>query len=102
MTILPYQDETYVRFISDRTGETLFEIKMLDGAMIVWGTHYRPSEFATRLAEDGDTLTVGGTLHDRIGPVVTFGERLTVLYGFRVEVGRLPTNFDPSWSRDRA
>ncbi len=70
--------------------------------MIVWGTHYRPSEFVARLAEDGDTVTVGGTLHDRIGPVVTFGERLYVLCGFRVEVGRLPAYFDPSWTRDRS
>lgn len=74
---------------------------MLDGAMIVWGTHYRPSEFAARLAKAASSVSIGGTLRDRIGPVVTFGECLAVLCGFRVEVGRLPANFDPSWTRDR-
>jgi len=60
VTILPYQDRGYVRFVSDRTDETLFEIKMLDGAMIVWGSHYRPSEFAASLAADGATASVKG------------------------------------------
>ncbi len=36
-----------------------------------------------------------------IGPVVTFGECLNVLCGFRVEIGTLPASFDLSWSRDR-
>jgi hypothetical protein len=39
VTILPYHDRGYIGFTSDRTGEALFEIKMLDGAMIVWGSH---------------------------------------------------------------
>jgi hypothetical protein len=39
VTILPYKDRGYVRFICDRTGETLFEIKMLDGAIVIWGSH---------------------------------------------------------------
>ena len=55
MTLLPYQDRRYVRFISERTGETLFEIKMLGGSLIVWGSHYRPDEFAALLAIDGST-----------------------------------------------
>jgi hypothetical protein len=100
MTILPYQDHGYIRFISDRTGETLFEIKMLDGSLLIWGTHYRPDEFGARLADDGASIAVVGTLRDRIGPVVTFGDRLSILSGFRVELGSLPADFDPSWSRD--
>jgi hypothetical protein len=42
VTILPYQHGGYIRFISERTGETPFEITMLDGAIIIWGSHYRP------------------------------------------------------------
>jgi hypothetical protein len=37
MTVLPYGDRSYVRFISDRTRETMFEITMLQGSLIVWG-----------------------------------------------------------------
>jgi hypothetical protein len=98
VTILPYQDHGYIRFISDRTGETLFEIKMLEGSLIVWGSHYRPNEFDARRDDDGGTVAVVGTLHDRIGPVVTFGECLNILSGFRVELGSLPADFDPSWA----
>ena len=101
MTILPYQSHGYIRFISDRTGETLLEIKMLDGSAIVWGAHYRPSEFDALLADDGATLAVLGTLRDRLGPVVTFAECLNISSGFRVEIGRLPADFDPAWNRDR-
>ena len=102
VTILPYQDGGYVRFISERTGETLFEINMLDGAMIIWGSHYRPDEFKASLASDGATVSVTGALRDRIGPVVTFAECLNVVSGFRLELGRLPPSFDPSWDRDRS
>ena len=101
MTILPYRDRGYVRFVSDRTGETLFEIKMLDGALIVWGSQYRPSEFDALLAIDGTTVALLGTLRDRVGPVVTFAECINIRAGFRVEVGSIPATYDPSWSRDR-
>ena len=101
MTILPYQDRRYIRFVSDRTGEALFEIKMLDGALLVWGAHYRPSEFDALLADDGATVAVLGTLRDRFGPVVTFAECLNIFTGFRVEIGRLPADFDSAWNRDR-
>ncbi len=100
MTILPYQDRAYVRFISDRTGETLFEIKMLDGAIVIWGARYRPSEFGASLAADGATVSVTGTLRDRIGPVVIFGEQFSIVADFRVESGCLPLDYDASWSRD--
>jgi len=102
VTILPYQDRGYVRFISDRTGETLFEIKMLDGAIVIWGSHYRPSEFGASLASDGATVSVAGTLRDRIGPVVIFGEQFSIVADFRVESGRLPADYSPSWSRDHS
>lgn len=74
---------------------------MLDGALLVWGAHYRPSEFDALLADDGATVAVLGTLRDRLGPVVAFAECLRVSAGFRVEIGRLAPDFDPSWSRDR-
>jgi hypothetical protein len=70
VTILPYQHGGYIRFISERTGETLFEITMLDGAIIIWGSHYRPDEFKASLAGDGATVSVAGILRDRVGAVV--------------------------------
>jgi hypothetical protein len=71
---LGYRDHTYIRLISTRTGETSFEVKMLGGSIIVWGAHYRPSEFGAYLADDGQTVARVGTLRDRIGPVLTFGD----------------------------
>lgn len=100
MMLLPYRDHTYFRLISARTGETMFEAKMLRGFMIVWGSHYRPAEFDALLADDGQTVALVGTLRDRIGPVVTFGECHDVRASYTVEVGELPPDYDPSWSRD--
>lgn len=99
---LPYREHGFIRFTSDRTRETLFEIKMTGGSIIVWGAHYRPYEFQACLTEDGATVGLAGTLRDRLGTVVIFGDHLTVAAGFRVEIGRLPADYDPSWSRDRS
>ncbi len=101
MATLPYRDWSYLRFVSERTHETLFEIKMIDGSMIVWGSCYRPNEFRASLSEDRRTVTVTGTLRDSAGPVVTFADSLDIAAGFRVEFGQLPADYDPSWSRDR-
>ena len=98
--LLPYREHTYFQLISTRTDETMFEAKMLCGAIIVWGSHYRPCEFDARLTDDGQTVALVGTLRDRIGPVVTFGEHLDVQTPYTVEVGELPPDYDPSWSRD--
>ena len=68
MSFLPYRDHGFIRFTSERTGETIFEIKMINGAIIVWGAHYRPSEFTACLTEDGATVVVEGILRDRLGP----------------------------------
>jgi hypothetical protein len=100
MTLLPYRDHTYFLLLSTRTGETLLEAKMLCGSIIVWGSHYRPAEFESRLTDDGQTVALVGTLRDRIGPVVTFGEHLDVRASYSVEVGELPADYDPPWSRD--
>ena len=100
MTTLPYRDYGYIRFISDRTGEALFEIKMIHGHAIVWGSHDRPSEFDLSVADDRRTMSIEGTLRDRLGLVVTFGACLDIQSGFRVELGSLREDYDPSWSRD--
>jgi len=42
-----------------------------------------------------------GTLRDRLGVVVTFGDCLDVWASYGVEVGELPADFDPSWNKDR-
>ena len=101
MTILPYRDRSFVRFLSGRTGETIFELTMLDGSLIVWGAPYRPNEFRALLADDGASVRLLGRLHDRCGPVVTFGQQFEIEAGFRVELGDLSAEFDPAWSRDR-
>jgi hypothetical protein len=49
VTFLAYRDHGFIRFTSERTGETIFEIKMVCGSIIVWGAHYRPSEFTAAL-----------------------------------------------------
>ena len=59
MTILPFRDHAYMRFISGRPRETLFETTMLDGSITVWGKHYRPNEFCARLADDGESRRLG-------------------------------------------
>lgn len=102
MTTFPYRDRGYIRFIGERTGETLFEIKMLDGWVIVWGQHHRPDEFDIQLSDDRSTVSCEGLLRDRVGPVVTFGACLDVVSGFRVELGSLPADYDPSWSREHS
>jgi hypothetical protein len=98
--LLPYRDHTYFRLTSTRTGETLFEAKMLCDSIIVWGAHYRPCEFNALLADDGQTVALVGTLRDRIGPVVVFGECVDVSASYSVEVGDVPADYDPSWSKD--
>ena len=95
---LPYRDNGFIRFTSERTRETLFEIKMTGGSIIVWGAHYRPCEFQAGLTEDGATVGLAGTLRDRLGTVVIFGDHLSVAAGFRVEMGRLPADYVTSWS----
>ena len=101
MTFLAYRDHGFIRFTSERTGETIFEIKMLGGSISIWGAHYRPSEFVADLTEDGATVVVSGVLRDRHGPVVIFGECLSVSASFRVELGDLPLDYDAGWSRTR-
>lgn len=101
MLTLPYREHTYLRIISTRTAETLFEARMIAGALIIWGAHYRPSDFHARLSADGATITLAGELRDRYGDVVTFGDVLEVAAGFRVDAGRLPDGYDASWTRDR-
>src|SRR5256885_433169 len=100
MTLLPYRDHTYFRLISTRTGETLFEVKMLGGSIIIWGQHYRPSEFGAFLDCEAQTVALVGTLRDRIGRVVTFREYLDVRAPYSVELGCLPSDYDPAWQRE--
>ena len=100
MLTLPYRDRSYLRFISARTGETIFELKMVDGALIIWGRRYRPSEFDARLEDDEVRLL--GRLSDERGVVVEFREQMVAAAGYSVEVGELPENFDASWQRDES
>jgi hypothetical protein len=102
VTILPYRDSGLVRFASERRGETLSEITMVDGALIVWRCHFRPSDLTALLADDGASVSITSTRRDRIGPIVILGERLSIVADLRVECGRLPPDHNPSGSRDRS
>lgn len=101
MTILPYRERGFVRFVSSRTGETLFEMKMLGGAIIVWGRRYRPDEFDALLADDAQTVALLGTLRDSEGPVVKFGHYAVISAPYSVEIGELPADYNPHWTKDR-
>jgi hypothetical protein len=101
LTTLRYKDHGFIRFVSERTGETLFEIKMFKASILIWGAHYRPSEFQALLAEDGASMRIEGMLCDRVGPVVTFADSIEIASSFRVEVGDLPAEFDGTWSPHR-
>jgi hypothetical protein len=98
--VLPYRDHTVIRFRSLRTGETLFELRMIERSLIVWGERYRPSEFDATLSEDGRTVALVGTLRDSCGRVVTFGGALDVRASYSVQIDELPADYDQEWRRD--
>ena len=69
---------------------------MIRGSAAIWGLHCRPYTSP----ETETTVSVEGMLRDRVGPVVTFGDRLDILSGFRIELGSLADDHDPPWSLD--
>ena len=92
---------TYVRFESLRTRETLLEARRLsEDALVVWGTSRR-DRYDVGLREGAVWIT--GTLCDRIGPAVSFGDG-AVRFHTRVSIdcAALPEGYDGSWQRDRS
>lgn len=96
MILLPYRDHTYFRLISTRTGEALFEVKMLFGSIIVWGGHYRPCELA-HVSATMARLSPGWARSASVSdPSLTFGDCLDAhaacpRFGCRLV-------YDPRWN----
>ena len=89
---------TFVRFDSLRSGETLLEAKRLAEALVVYGNANR-RKFRVRL--DGDVVTIDGTLWDRYGPAVSFGDdALRFHTKVAVDCGVLPDGYDGAWTRN--
>ena len=90
----------YVRFESVRTRQTLLEARRVrEDALIVWGSARR-DRYDVGLREGRVWIT--GTLLDRIGPAVSFGDD-AVRFHTRVSVdcGLLPDGYDGSWQREQ-
>lgn len=80
------------------TGETLLEAHRLNGALIVYGNATRDRY---EVGLDGDVVKIHGTLWDRRGPAVSFGDD-TVRFHTKVAVdcGVLPDEYDGAWTRN--
>ncbi len=91
---------TYVRFDSLLTGETLLEARRLgDEALVVWGTARR-DRYDVGL-RDG-TVSITGTLWDRLGPALSFGDDAVRFYArVTCACGMLPEGYDGSWQREQ-
>jgi hypothetical protein len=76
---------TFVRFDSMRTRETLLQACRIDDALVVYGSASRDHY---RVGLDGDVVRIDGTLHDRVGPAVSFGDD-ALRFHTRVLVGTL-------------
>lgn len=96
--ILVLPSGTYVRFDSVRTGETLLEARHLDGALIVYGAANRDHY---DIGLTGEDVCITGTLWDRRGPAVSFGENeLRFQARVLVDTGAMPSEYDGAWTRD--
>ena len=88
----------YVRFDSLRTGETLLEAKRLAGSLIVYGNASRDYY---DVGLDGDLVTIDGTLWDRRGPAISFGDDALRFHArVVVDCGVLPDDYDGTWVRN--
>jgi hypothetical protein len=88
----------YLRFESVRTSETLLEARRLNGALVVYGNATR-DRYDVGL--DGDVVKIDGTLWDRWGPAVSFGDdALRFHTKVIVDCGVLPADYDGQWKRD--
>lgn len=91
---LQYQPERIIRFASGQ--ETLLELKMTDGALILWGIARR-DRFSARL--EGDQVEILGELANSRGPVVRFtGDGIVMLSSVQIEV----MAYAPEPARDRS
>ena len=89
----------YVRFESLRTHQTLLEARRLaEDALIVWGSAQR-DRYDIGLREGRVWIT--GTLCDRIGPAVSFGDDAVRFHTQVVtNCDAMPEGYDGSWRRE--
>ncbi len=90
---------TFLRLQSARTGQTLLHASRLDRALIVYGDACR-DHYDLRL--DGEDVRLDGTLWDRIGPAVSFGDDAIRFHCMLIDFGSLSEDHDGSWQRDRS
>jgi hypothetical protein len=89
VTRLKYQDDTIIQFVSRRTREVLIELKMFDGALIVWGKT-SPEQLKVRLADR--VVHLNGRLVDSRGELATIdGDEWDLSSSLRIDV----RPFDP-------
>ena len=89
---------TFIRFQSIRTGQTMLHANHLPGALIVYGDT-PPDRYNVRL--DGEEVRIDGTLWDRIGPAISFGDdSMRCHTRVSIDCGMLPADYDGSWTRE--
>lgn len=90
---------SFIRFTSARTRETLLNASRLhDDALAVYGDARR-DRFDVGI--EGQQVHIEGTLWDRIGPAMSFGDDEFRLHTqMEIDFGILPDEYDGSWRRD--
>ena len=70
----------------------------LPGALMVYGDA-KPDRYNVRL--DGEEVRIDGTLRDRIGPAISFGDdSMRCHTEVRINVGVLLEDYNGSWQRE--
>lgn len=86
--IFAYRDHGYIRFESGVTLDVLLELRMIDGALVIWGTARR-DRFDARLTHRG--VEVDGVLCDEFGERITITEHSIAFDGAAsIVAGELP------------
>ena len=91
---------TFIHFTSARTRQTLLHASRIKDALVVYGD-------ATRdlydVGLDDDHVRIEGTLWDRVGPAMSFGDDAFRLHTrMLIDFGSLPDEYDGSWRRDES
>lgn len=89
---------TFIRFQSIRTGQTMLHANRLPGALIIYGDA-KPDRYSVRL--DGEEVRIDGTLWDRLGPAISFGDdSMRYHTEVRSNAGVLAEDYTGAWQRE--
>src|SRR5437870_5832456 len=98
--LIVLRPHTFIRFDSVRTGEVLLHASRLDDALVVYGNATRDSY---DVGIDGENVRIDGTLWDRVGPAMSFGDGAFRLHTpMLIDFGQLPDEYDGCWRRDES